>query len=262
LLDSNVWLRTYATWAESEDRVYSNEDAATCAEFSEWFGRAYDELLAVLDMRGVDPLLLLGAREVWPLDELPQCIDADTLRCLDDDGFIEARCVIMNNQSKFPGDPTPPIPSRGEWCSPMRERHKIGDWDAVLMKNRRDTWHHPSEVRVSERGRAQLARLRRGTAAAAKATTPSAIDATGRPAAKRARRPKRARPMADRVRELLSGKDPYEKSKSELAAEVGYTHPASLESVKNFQNLWSENERRLAERRAAAEKRANRARGG
>lgn len=164
LLDSDAWLRTFATWAEAEDKVYANEDAEKCAAFSAWFGRAYDELIAVLDMRGVDPLLLLGARDVWPVDELPESIDADTLRCLDDDGFIEARGVVMNNQSKFPGDQTPPIPSRGAWCSPIREPSMIGNWDSVLAKTRRDTWHHPAEVRVSERGRAQLSRLRRGSA--------------------------------------------------------------------------------------------------
>ena len=63
---------------------------------------------------------------------------------------------------------------------------------------------------------------------------------------KRKVRKERKRSVADHVRELLTGDAPYEKNKTQLAAEVGYTHPSSLASVKNFANLWSENERKLA----------------
>lgn len=65
-----------------------------------------------------------------------------------------------------------------------------------------------------------------------------------------ARRPKRERPKADRVRELLGGNLPYEKSKRELASQVGYSHQSALARVKNFESLWAENERRLAQRKA------------
>lgn len=61
------------------------------------------------------------------------------------------------------------------------------------------------------------------------------------------------RSMADKVRELLGGAAPYEKTKSQLAEEVGYTHQAALSRVKNFHNLWLENGRKLAARRAESQ---------
>lgn len=65
----------------------------------------------------------------------------------------------------------------------------------------------------------------------------------------------RGRSKADLVRSVLSGNDPYEGSKRNLAAQVGYTHQASLDRVRGFKNHWEENERKLAERRAIAQKR-------
>lgn len=62
------------------------------------------------------------------------------------------------------------------------------------------------------------------------------------------------RSKADRVRDLLTGPTPYVGTKSELAAKVGYTHPASLAHVKKFDYLWAENERNLARERAEREK--------
>lgn len=82
---------------------------------------------------------------------------------------------------------------------------------------------------------------------------PGLADGGGRPAPKRRKRSDRSK--ADQVRERLSGKSPYEGTKSELASEVGYTHPAALARVKNFDNLWSENERKLAVQRAESRKR-------
>lgn len=87
------------------------------------------------------------------------------------------------------------------------------------------------------------------------------VEKTTRPGASSSRsrevKPRRGphRSKADHVRELLSGEAPYEKNKSELSAEVGYTHPSSLASVKNFQNLWLENERKLAAAQAVRAKR-------
>lgn len=69
------------------------------------------------------------------------------------------------------------------------------------------------------------------------------------------RRKPGTRTRGNRVRELLSGEAPYEGTKTELAAAVGYTHPSALRNVKNFKHLWSENERRLAARRAERERR-------
>jgi hypothetical protein len=89
-------------------------------------------------------------------------------------------------------------------------------------------------------------------------TSDGAVDkgeANSSPPRTKDRRQPRARSKADQVRELLSGTRPYEKSKSELAADVGYTHSSALAHVKNFANLWSENERKLAVRRAQSESR-------
>lgn len=108
-------------------------------------------------------LVLLASRDCWGVDELPPGIDADILRVLDDSGWVEARYVVMQNMAKFPGDPTPPAPSPSEWFSPIAEPTKAGGWDAVLAKSKSDTWNHPCEVRVSERGKAHLASLRVGT---------------------------------------------------------------------------------------------------
>ena len=44
----------------------------------------------------------------------------------------------------------------------------------------------------------------------------------------------------------------------QLATKVGYTHPASLANVKNFENLWRDNERRLAGVMAERERRLKR----
>lgn len=108
-----------------------------------------------------EALKRLGEREVWGVDELPAGIDADVLRCLDTDGFVEARGCWMQNKQKYPGDPTPPTPAHGQWCSPLKNRDGAGEWDVILEKRTRDKWNHPYEVRASERGRAELARMRR-----------------------------------------------------------------------------------------------------
>ncbi len=112
-------------------------------------------------------LKALGEREVWGVDELPPAVDIDLLRCLDAEGFIVARGSHMQNRQKYRGDSTPPTPAHGQWCSPLQKPEIAGDWEVILAKRTRDAWNHPFEVKVSEHGRAQLARMRRGVAALA-----------------------------------------------------------------------------------------------
>jgi|GEM_PF-4939821 len=116
-----------------------------------------------LDDAEVAALLKLGERDMWGTDELPETIDADMLRCLDRHGFIEARSVHMQNQQKFPGDKTPPTPSPGEWFSPIKQPTQAGDWDAVVSRHERDVDGHPSQVRLSDLGKAERAKILRVT---------------------------------------------------------------------------------------------------
>lgn len=69
------------------------------------------------------------------------------------------------------------------------------------------------------------------------------------------KRQARNRSKADKVREILSGSEPFERTKTELARQAGYTDVASLANVKNFDNLWSENERKRAGVKAERERR-------
>jgi hypothetical protein len=112
-----------------------------------------------------ETLMRLAGRPAWGVDELPGTIDADTLRCLDEREWVEARYVIMWNQKKHPADTTPPLPSPSEWFSPMRNPQMAGDWDAIVGNRSRGAHNHPAEVRLSDRGRATLARRRRAGAA-------------------------------------------------------------------------------------------------
>lgn len=66
----------------------------------------------------VEALATLAERNLWPVDELPERVDADALRCLDERGWIEARYTVMQNQQQFPGDPTPPPRSRANGFRP------------------------------------------------------------------------------------------------------------------------------------------------
>ncbi len=113
----------------------------------------------------LESLVKLAERKLWPVDELPADIDADVLRCLDERGWVEARYVIMQNQARYPGDPTPPSPSPGGWDSPLKRPSMVGSWDSFLAKRERNERDHPGEVRVSEIGKAILARVRREVAA-------------------------------------------------------------------------------------------------
>lgn len=121
-------------------------------------GQTLEGKTGELDLTEAEALLKLGSRELWGVDELPEEIDADVMRCLDDHGLVEARFVTMQNRSKYRGDTTPPAPVPSSWFSPMKNPSRAGEWDKILGRRLRDYWTHPSEVRLSERGRAVLAR--------------------------------------------------------------------------------------------------------
>jgi hypothetical protein len=129
-----------------------------------------------MDATEAAALKQLGERELWGVDELPAGIDVDLLRGLDASELVEARSVVMQNQKKYPGDPTPPSPSPSGWFSPMRNPSMVGGWGAIMSNRTRSMWKHPCELRVSERGRAELARMRRA-ATAARPETPANANA-------------------------------------------------------------------------------------
>jgi hypothetical protein len=153
---------------------------------------------AGLDDTEAAALAALGVRDQWPVDELPAGVDADVLRCLDVAGFVEVAFVTMVNQQKHPRDKTPPAPCQGRWFSPIEQPEMAGTWDRIrsspplraavqpepsrvsVQEVPRDDLggffpkrvdrvvsvsvpeHVPSfYVRLSERGRAELARRRR-----------------------------------------------------------------------------------------------------
>ncbi|QKK08989.1 MAG: hypothetical protein HND58_13010 [Planctomycetota bacterium] len=114
-----------------------------------------------LDASEAAAVIQLGDRKIWGVDELPETIDADMLRCLDRHGFIDARSVNMQNRQKFPGDKTPSTPSPGVWFSPIRQPTQAGDWEAVVSRHERDSAGHPSQVRLSDLGKAERAKTLR-----------------------------------------------------------------------------------------------------
>jgi hypothetical protein len=115
-----------------------------------------------MDPIEVQAMALMATRQgPWGVDELPQVVDADVLRGLDSEAFIEVRFVTMQNQAKYPGDPTPPVPSPSVWFSPMRNPAMAGGWDQILAERERSVWKHPHEIRLTERGLLELARIRR-----------------------------------------------------------------------------------------------------
>ncbi|MEM9083670.1 MAG: hypothetical protein AAGB34_08745 [Planctomycetota bacterium] len=108
---------------------------------------------------GLEVLYTLAARDAWPVDELPDDATVDLLRCLDADGLIQACGVVMQNRQEFPGDTTPPAPVPGEWFSPIEQPKMVGDWDTIFRTAaRRKPKYHPCLVRVTDRGRAELAK--------------------------------------------------------------------------------------------------------
>lgn len=108
----------------------------------------------------------LATRSHWGVDELPLSIGIDVLRGLDDLGLIEVRYVTMVSQGKYPGDPALATPSPSTWFSPIRNPTSGGPWDAVLARKERSPQSHPDEIRLSDRGRAEVSRLGRAREAA------------------------------------------------------------------------------------------------
>jgi len=103
-------------------------------------------------------LLQLAERDLWSVDVLPVGgVDIDILRRLDALGLIEARTGRMDNQQKYPRDPTPPKPAYSPWFSPINQPHIAGGWDSIMATR---TDRPPSEIRISERGKAEVARLK------------------------------------------------------------------------------------------------------
>lgn len=121
----------------------------------------------VLDASEAAAVIQLGDRKIWGVDELPETIDADMLRCLDRHGMVEARIVVMQSQSKHPGDKTPPKPSPQGWFSPIQNPTRAGDWDAVVSGHLRGSGGHPSQVRLSDVGKAERAKVLRTVGGAA-----------------------------------------------------------------------------------------------
>ena len=110
-----------------------------------------------------DALFVLGTRDAWPVDELPRGYDADLMRSMDDRGWVEARTITMWNRAKYPGDTsTPPTATARPWESPSGNPSAIGGWESVLAMKppRDDPWHRPAEIRLTDKGRAALRRLR------------------------------------------------------------------------------------------------------
>lgn len=110
-----------------------------------------------MDLAEMAALVILGERDLWGMDELPESIDLDMVRCLDQAGLIEARFVTMSNE----GESLPRVPLPDVWFSPFKSPGYMGDWGQVLARRKRDAFHHPPELRVSEIGKAELARMRR-----------------------------------------------------------------------------------------------------
>lgn len=164
-----------------------------------------------LDDTEAAALFALGRRDQWPVDQLAGEIDADALRCLDAAGLVEVARVTLVNQQKDHGDETQPARSQGRWFSPIEHSERAGGWDkirsapplraAARSESPRVTvsevqdddfggyfpkrthrivslWAPecvPSfDVRLSERGRAELARRRRRERPA----TPSTLTVT------------------------------------------------------------------------------------
>lgn len=107
----------------------------------------------------IDALITLDGRKLWQVDELPDGIDAGVLRCLDERDWVEARCVVMQNQ-----EPSPAAPRPLEWFSPVRDDKVWPNWDKFLARHLSGQDNCPGQIRVSEKGKADLVRIRRANA--------------------------------------------------------------------------------------------------
>lgn len=111
-----------------------------------------------MDATELRALRALGERDEWPLNELPDGIDVDILRCLDVEGVIEGRYVTARNQARSPGAAPNIAYSHSSWFSPIQNPGMAGPWEKWLRPQQHDCWNPPREIRVTDRGRAVLAR--------------------------------------------------------------------------------------------------------
>ncbi len=140
--------------SEGQRRVLEVARTQACAT-------ACSKLVILLTGLGRNPEVIalrwLAVRRHWALNELPPRIDANVLRCLDDAEHLEARYVGIVN-----ADPTgafKPTEQRGEWISPTRQPRVFGDWDMIWECRNGKHLTRPPEVRVTDKGKAALARL-------------------------------------------------------------------------------------------------------
>ncbi|MBX3316475.1 MAG: hypothetical protein KF902_06370 [Phycisphaeraceae bacterium] len=111
-----------------------------------------------MDATELRALRALAERDVWPVNELPEWIDVDLLRCLDVEGVIEGRYVTAHNNAKYPGDAPNITYSQSTWFSPLQKPSLAGPWENWVRPEGYDCWNPPREIRISDKGRAVLAR--------------------------------------------------------------------------------------------------------
>lgn len=107
-----------------------------------------------------EALRMLGKRKIWSFDVLPVGVDLDMLRCLDVDGLIEVRACHWQaaNSSSDREGPPPRVRSHLGWMSPTQTPHVYGAWDTIAGNLARDPNNLPYEIRLTDRGKAQLSR--------------------------------------------------------------------------------------------------------
>lgn len=142
---------------------------------------------AALELTELDPpsetaalRLLLTERDSWFVDQLPPEVDADTLRLLDEKGWLQARAWLWQGENAMPAGAM--IEWRINWVSPVRTPRDAGwgTWEELLATcGGHKPNHHPAEIQVTEVGKAALARADR-PADDAKPTPP--MDPTPPPA--------------------------------------------------------------------------------
>lgn len=104
---------------------------------------------------------LLAVRKEWRLEEVRGTVGLDMLRALDAEGFIQVRPWLWQAQGARPGQPVTSLPKPLEWFSPIATPQYGGPWEGVFRGDRDEEPPVWWEVRVTDRGRAELARPRR-----------------------------------------------------------------------------------------------------
>ncbi len=109
-------------------------------------------------------LTKLQGREVWEVDLLPPSMTADVLTELDERGLIETRACWWDHDNETSAR------DDGCWWSMRRGRFKDITWTMIVNGHHSRTGPHekqkwppvilPHELRLTEKGRAELARIR------------------------------------------------------------------------------------------------------